>query len=94
MAIVMRWDCRRAGRTRLGFGIFGVKRFVRHPHQNGANEIGYPNGESAMSKPKLKMMKHIWICSCPLAIGAGHSAKEAYKRWNDNWVAKSVFLPG
>ena len=44
-----------------------------------------------MTKPKLKMMKHVWICSCPVAIGAGHSAKEAYKRWNDNWVAKSVF---
>ncbi|MCQ8182740.1 hypothetical protein NP603_16580 [Methylomonas sp. SURF-1] len=46
-----------------------------------------------MTKPKMKLIKHIWVCSCPLAIGAGHSAREAYKRWSDNWKAKSVFLP-
>lgn len=45
-----------------------------------------------MNKPKLKLIRRTWVCACPIAIGAGHSAKEAYKRWRDNWVAKSVFV--
>lgn len=45
-----------------------------------------------MAKPKLKKIKNIWICSCPIANGAGLSIRDAYKRWNDNCRARSVLL--
>ena len=45
-----------------------------------------------MTKPKLKKIRNTWICSCPIANGAGQSIKEAYKRWNENCRARSILV--